>query len=122
MFPGRDADKSMRAKNARAASIPKSLAADRPIDWDGTPLPGLRTLDWPAEVRARLPRASWTGRCKPPRNGSVRIPEDLDARAWHARILGWQGHTSESEAEYRRCWQECRTIRTSCSTWHACGT
>lgn len=31
----------------------------------------------------------------------VAAPSDLEARAWHGRLLAWQGHWPEAEAEYR---------------------
>ncbi|HZV88868.1 MAG TPA: tetratricopeptide repeat protein [Candidatus Binatus sp.] len=30
----------------------------------------------------------------------ARAPQDLDVRAWHARVLTWSGHLAEAEKEY----------------------
>jgi len=30
----------------------------------------------------------------------VRAPQDMDLRAWRARVLAWSGHLADAEREY----------------------
>ena len=74
---------------ARSYAGPQSVAAPASQDWQATARERVRTEDLPgalAAVDARLGDA----------------PDDLEARGWRARILGWQGRWQESEREYRR--------------------
>jgi tetratricopeptide (TPR) repeat protein len=65
------------------------------------PLVAQPTVDWPGEIRILVSAHQIDRAMKTTEEWINKYPDDLDARAWHARILGWQGHSDESEREYR---------------------
>ena len=67
------------------------------------PLEAQPAVDWPGVVRTLVSAHQMDRAMKTTEEWIGKYPEDLDARAWHARILGWQGHASESEEEFGRC-------------------
>jgi len=52
-------------------------------------------VDWPGEIRILVSAHQLDRAMKTTEEWISRYPEDLDAKAWHARILGWQGHSRE---------------------------
>jgi len=65
------------------------------------PLNAQPAVDWPGEIRILVSAHQLDRAMKTTEEWISRYPDDLDAKAWHARILGWQGHSRESEGEYR---------------------
>jgi YaiO family outer membrane protein len=57
--------------------------------------------DWRAGVRALAERREFESAMAQVEQRLAKSPADLEAQAWHARLLAWSGRTAESEAEYR---------------------
>lgn len=57
--------------------------------------------DWQQEIRAAAQRKEFNRALELVGNRLATNPEDLEARGWRARLLGWSGRLAESEAEYR---------------------
>jgi len=57
-------------------------------------------LTWPQEVRRCAEAHDWTGAMRIVEREINRAPQDLDVRAWRARVLAWSGKLAEAEVEY----------------------
>ncbi len=57
--------------------------------------------NWPAEIRTLVNTGKLDLALEKAEAWIGNYPDDLDARAWHARILSWQGRRGEAEVEYR---------------------
>jgi Tfp pilus assembly protein PilF len=56
--------------------------------------------DWQAEIRKYAEAQDWVSAMRIVEREVTRTPQDMDVRAWHARILSWSGHLAEAEQEY----------------------
>src|SRR5690242_10380777 len=58
------------------------------------------TTDWQAQVRKFAEAQDWESALRIVDQAIARAPQDMDVRAWRARILGWSGRLAEAEKEY----------------------
>jgi len=58
--------------------------------------------EWQAQVRKYCEAQDWPSAMHVVDREIARAPQDLDIRAWRARILAWSGHLPEAEQEYLR--------------------
>jgi hypothetical protein len=56
--------------------------------------------DWQAEVKEFAVVKDWESAMRIVERELARAPQDMDVRAWRARVLSWSGHLAESEKEY----------------------
>src|SRR5229473_7131568 len=56
--------------------------------------------DWQAEVRKCAEARDWDSALRVVDREVARAPEDMDVRAWRARVLAWSGRMAEAEKEY----------------------
>jgi len=59
-----------------------------------------RRPDWQAEVRRLSEAHDWELAMQIIDREVARAPQDMDVRAWRARVLTWSGHLAEAEKEY----------------------
>ncbi len=59
------------------------------------------TQDWPTRIRACVREGHLQQAQRVVEEWLTAFPEDLDARAWHARLLSWTNRWKEAEQEYR---------------------
>ncbi len=59
-----------------------------------------RASDWQAQVRKFAEAQDWDSALKLINREIARAPQDMDVRAWRARVLAWSGHFPEAEHEY----------------------
>lgn len=57
--------------------------------------------DWPARIRGLVDSGRMSEAVRVAEEWMAAYPQDLDARAWHARLLAWSHRWPEAEAEYR---------------------
>ncbi len=57
--------------------------------------------DWRAEVRRAAAAQDWTAALRIVEREITRAPQDMDVRAWRARVLAGAGRLPEAEREYR---------------------
>jgi len=57
--------------------------------------------DWRAEVRRLAEARDWAGALRVVDGEIARSPQDLDVKAWRARVLTWAGRLEEAEHTYR---------------------
>src|SRR3989441_2220017 len=55
---------------------------------------------WQAEVRKYAEAQDWTAALSIVDREVARAPQDMDVRAWRARVLAWSGRLAEAEREY----------------------
>lgn len=55
---------------------------------------------WQEEVRRCAEAHDWAGAMRIVEREITRAPDDLDVRAWRARVLTWSGKLAEAEVEY----------------------
>ncbi len=58
------------------------------------------TLTWQEEVRKCAVAQDWTTAMRIVDREIARAPQDIDIRAWRARVLLWSGKVAEAEREY----------------------
>jgi len=56
--------------------------------------------DWQAEVRKCAEAQDWDSALRVIDRESALAPQDMDVRAWRARVLSWSGRLTEAEKEY----------------------
>jgi tetratricopeptide (TPR) repeat protein len=56
---------------------------------------------WQADVRKYVEAQDWDSAMKIVDREVARAPQDMDVRAWRARVLTWSGHLAEAEKEYQ---------------------
>ena len=56
--------------------------------------------DWQGQVRKYAEQKDWASAMRIVDQEIARAPDDMDVRAWRARVLQWSGHLAEAEAEY----------------------
>ena len=59
-----------------------------------------QTSDWQTRVRKYSEAQDWESALRIVDNEIARAPQDMDVRAWRARVLAWAGHLAEAEKEY----------------------
>ena len=60
-----------------------------------------RALDWQAQVRSYTDKSDWPAAMRILNAEIARAPQDLDLKAWRARVLTWAGRLNEAEHDYR---------------------
>jgi hypothetical protein len=60
-----------------------------------------QSTDWPARIREQVKQGSLDHAMAVAEEWIRAYPQDLDAMAWHARLLAWSQRWTEAEAEYR---------------------
>src|SRR5215510_6108148 len=56
--------------------------------------------DWRKQVRQYAAAQDWDSAMRIVEREVARAPQDMDVRAWRARVLAWSGKIGESEKEY----------------------
>jgi tetratricopeptide (TPR) repeat protein len=56
--------------------------------------------EWQTEVRKYAEAKDWTNAMRVVEQELARAPQDVDVRAWRARVLTWSGRLGEAELEY----------------------
>lgn len=56
--------------------------------------------EWQAQVRKYAKAQDWPSAMRIVDREVARAPQDMDVRAWRARVLAWWGHLAEAEREY----------------------
>jgi len=56
--------------------------------------------EWQTQVRKLAESKDWDSAMRIVERELARAPQDMDVRAWHARVLNWSGHAAEAEKEY----------------------
>jgi len=56
--------------------------------------------DWQAQVRKYCDAKDWPSAMRMLEQEIVRAPDDLDLKAWRARVLAWSGKLAEAQQEY----------------------
>jgi tetratricopeptide (TPR) repeat protein len=56
--------------------------------------------EWQTEVRKFAETKNWDSAMRIVERELARAPQDMDVRAWRARVLNWSGHPAEAEKEY----------------------
>jgi len=65
--------------------------------------------DWQAQVRKYAEAKDWESAMRLAEQEIARSPQDMDVRAWRARLLTWSGRLAEAEKEYREILKVART-------------
>ncbi len=68
-----------------------------------------QTLDWQAQVRKYAEAKDWDYAMRLVEQQITRAPQDMDVRAWRARVLAWSGRLAEAEKEYLEILKVSRT-------------
>ena len=68
-----------------------------------------QSLDWQAQVRKLAEAKDWQSAMRIVDQEIARAPQDMDVRAWRARLLAWSGHLAEAENEYLEILKVSRT-------------
>src|SRR6266702_1122117 len=59
-----------------------------------------KTPDWQTQVRKYAEAQDWDSAMRIVDREVARSPQDMDVRAWRARVLAWSGRLTEAEKEY----------------------
>src|SRR5258708_6367948 len=59
-----------------------------------------QTPEWQTQVRKYSEARDWESALRIVDQELARAPQDMDVRAWRARVLAWSGQTAEAEKEY----------------------
>lgn len=65
--------------------------------------------DWQKQVRQYAAAQDWESAIRIVDREIARAPQDMDVRAWRARVLSWGGRISEAEKEYLEILKVSRT-------------
>src|SRR3984893_6240773 len=69
--------------------------------WAALPVWGQNPpADWQAQVRKYSQMKDWASAMRIVDQEIARAPEDMDVRAWRARVLEWSGNSADAEQEY----------------------
>ena len=75
-----------------------------------SPVPGRgQAPDWHADVRKYAEEKDWESALRLVDREIALAPEDMDVRAWRARVLAWSGRLGEAEMEYSEILKVSRT-------------
>src|SRR5260370_17672711 len=58
------------------------------------------TPDWQTQVRKYVQTQDWDSALRIVDREVAKAPQDMDVRAWRARVLAWSGHLGEAEKDY----------------------
>jgi len=56
--------------------------------------------NWQTEVRKYAEAQDWNAAMRIVNREAARAPQDMEVRAWRARVLGWSGQVTKAEEEY----------------------
>src|SRR5258708_327347 len=73
--------------SALSIFAPRAVAQGQQSDWQVQVREYCDANDWPAALRVVDQRIA-------------QAPDDLDLKAWHARVLGWSGNLAQAQQEY----------------------
>ena len=73
-----------------------------------------QTPDWKSQVGKYCAAQDWESALRILDAEAVRAPQDLNVRAWRARVLAWSGHLTEAETEYQEI---LKVSRSDPDTW-----
>src|SRR5690242_12475858 len=59
-----------------------------------------QTPAWQAQVRKYAEAKDWVSAMLVVEHEIARAPQDMDVRAWRARVLAWSGRLRDAEKEY----------------------
>ena len=59
-----------------------------------------RLTDWQTQVRTYCNANDWASAMKVLEQRIAQAPDDMDLKAWHARVLAWSGNLTQAEQEY----------------------
>jgi tetratricopeptide (TPR) repeat protein len=65
--------------------------------------------DWQAQVRKCAEAQDWKSALRIVNQEIARAPQDMDIRAWRARVMTWSGQLPDAEKEYLEILQASRT-------------
>ena len=65
--------------------------------------------DWQTQVRRYAEARDWDSTLRLVEQQIARVPQDMDVRAWRARVLAWAGKLPEAEREYLEILKVSRT-------------
>src|SRR5437016_132995 len=65
--------------------------------------------DWRGQVRKYAEAGDWASAMRLVAQEIAEAPQDMDVRAWRARVLGWSGQLAEAEKEYLEILKVSRT-------------
>src|SRR5690242_7994115 len=68
-----------------------------------------QTPEWQAQVRKYAEAKDWDSAMRVVEQQIARAPQDMDVRAWRARVLAWSGELAEAEKEYLEILKVSRT-------------
>lgn len=68
-----------------------------------------QTPDWQAQVRKYAEAQDWDSAMRVVNQQIAQAPQDMDIRAWRARVFAWSGKLVEAEKEYREIVKIART-------------
>lgn len=68
-----------------------------------------QAADWQAQVRKYAEAKNWDSALRLVEEQIARTPQDMDVRAWRARLLAWAGKLLEAEKEYLEILKVSRT-------------
>src|SRR5260370_30038579 len=57
------------------------------------------TPDWQTQVRKNVQTQDWDSALRVVDREVAKAPQDMDVRAWRARVLAWSGQLGEAEKE-----------------------
>jgi tetratricopeptide (TPR) repeat protein len=60
-----------------------------------------RAPDWQVQVRSYSDKGDWSAALRIIEREITHAPQDLDLKAWRARVLTWAGRLDEAEHDYR---------------------
>ena len=86
----------------RIMTIALILAVSPAAGWSQVPA-------WQAQVRKYAEAKDWGSAMRLVEQEVARAPQDMDVRAWRARVLAWAGKLPEAEKEYLEILQVFRT-------------
>src|SRR6266700_2459854 len=73
-----------------------------------------QAADWQAQVRKYAEGKNWDSAIRLVEQQIARAPQDMDVRAWRARVLAWSGRLPEAEKEYLEI---LKVTRTDADNW-----
>jgi tetratricopeptide (TPR) repeat protein len=68
-----------------------------------------QTPDWQAQVRKYAEAKDWESAMRLVEQEIARAPQDIEVRAWRARVLAWSGKLADAEKEYLEILKVSRT-------------
>ena len=85
--------RSCRGTVIRSLTVALLLAVLSADGWGQAP-------DWQGQVRKYAEARDWASAMRLVEQEIARAPQDMDVRAWRARVLAWSGKLPQAEKEY----------------------